>query len=58
MGVMVGSISVFSSVGDEDSTGVGGMTTMSGAATGMQAARIKVRKIMDNALSLYIFPPS
>jgi hypothetical protein len=55
---MVGSISVFSSVGDEDSTGVGGMTTMSGAATGMQAARIKVRKIMDNALSLYIFPPS
>ena len=58
MGVMVGGISVIASVGVGDSTGVGGMTMMSGEATGMQAARIKVIKIMDNTLSLYTFPPA
>ena len=57
MGVSVGRISVPASVGMIELVGVGGMTTISGAPTGMHAEKIKVRKMLDNTLSLYTFPP-
>lgn len=54
---MGGGTYVLVSVRTGELVGVGGMTRMGGAGTGLHAERIKMRKIMDNTLCLCTFPP-
>jgi len=55
--VGVGGIAVLVSVGVKVGCAVGRKTMMSGEATGMQAARPKVRKIIAGVISLTTIPP-